>query len=66
MQKNKDTQILELYKEYLGLRNFMSHDEALGQMDYLHPVSLARLKKYINANLINTESELGFRPSKVN
>lgn len=53
MKSRKDSQtemIKELYNVYRELRKTMSHTEAMVQFNYLHSITLARLKRYIKDN----------------
>lgn len=39
----------DLYIKYLELRQLLGHEEALQHFDYLHAITLSRLRAYIES-----------------
>jgi len=51
--KTKNAKIVDLFEEYKVHRlNGASHEQALEHFDYLHPITLSRLKKMIVDNFV--------------
>ena len=53
VMSKKTDKVQALYEEYVELRKTMSHDDAMAQFDYLHSITLARLKKRIVDNSVD-------------
>lgn len=58
MSKERETRTKDAYEEYVQLRSEgHSHDSAIFYFDYLHPVSLSSLEKYISEHYEKEKGE---------